>query len=203
MTRHIAGIVVAAGGSTRMGEPKQLIEVHGRPMLQWVIDAAAASRLGRVVIVVAPDSGELRAAVTGGRATFVINPDPATGTMSSFRTGVAAAGPAAGYVKLLADQPEVTPADIDALIDGWDPAAHSGAVASYRGEDGHPLLVGGDALRSVIDEDGDRLLWQLLMDGEPARVEIDRLRPIDVNTPADLAALRERLAQRPPAPPTA
>ena len=201
----IAGIIVAAGASTRMEESKPLIDLLGRPMLQWVIDAAVASRLGRVVIVVRPDSGDIRAAVTGGRASFVINPDPDAGTMSSLRTGVAAAGPADGYVKLLADQPEVSPADIDALIEGWDPAVHSGAVLSFRGEDGHPVLVAGEALQSVIDQDGDRLLWKLLLDGpgEPARISIDRDRPIDVNTPADLAAVSERLAQRPPAPPTA
>lgn len=203
MTRRIAGIIVAAGASTRMGEAKQLIEVLGRPMLQWVIDAAVASRLSRVVIVVGPDSGDIRATLEGDRATFVINPDPAAGTMSSLRTGVVAAGAADGYVKLVADQPEVTPADIDALIDGWNPAVHSGAVPTFHGEDGHPVLVGGEALRSVIEQDGDRLLWKLLIDADPARIERHRARPIDVNTPADLEAVTARLAQRPPAPPTA
>ena len=192
----ILGVVVAAGASTRMGETKALVPVGGRPMLQWVVDAAEASGLDRVVVVTGPGDAEIRTRVRVNRAYFVRNPVPERGTMSSLREGVVAAGDVDAVMKLVADQPEVTSADIDAVIAAWDPGQHTFAVPSYSDGVGHPLLVARELLEQVLGDDGNRLLWGL-MESEAERVlyvPIDRPRPIDVNTPDDLAQVAARLA---------
>ena len=164
-------------------------------MLQWVVDAAEASKLGRVVVVTGPGDAEIRSRIRVERAYFARNPAPERGTMSSLREGVAAGGAADAVMKLVADQPEVTAADIDALIEAWVPEQHTGAQVAYADGPGHPLLVGRSLLDRVLAEDGDRLLWDL-MEGEGERVRrvpVDRLRPIDVNTPEDVARVIDRL----------
>ncbi len=145
-----------------MGSPKQLLLIGGRPLLQWVVDAAEASSLDRVVVVTGHAAEEVRAAVTLGRATWAHNPEPERGTMSSLRAGVAVAGTTGGVMKLVCDQPEVSSEIIDQLMAAWDPAAHRAAVVEYRDGTGHPMLFASDALDRVLAQDGDRLLWSLL-----------------------------------------
>ncbi len=195
MTPRIAGVIVAAGSSTRMGEPKQLLTIGGRPMLQWVVDAAEASKLDEVVVVVGPAGEGIQDEIQLKRASWALNPDPARGTMSSLRAGVAAAEPADAVMKLVGDQPEVTAAIIDTLIVSWATRPHRASVVRYRDGIGHPILVSMSALSAMLTREGDRLLWQLIErdDDTVDRLEIDRLRPIDVNTPADARAAAARL----------
>ncbi len=206
MTPVIVGVIVAAGASTRMGRPKQLLEIGGRPLLQWIVDAAEASRLDRVVVVAGHAADEVRAAVTLGRAVWAHNPDPERGTMSSLRAGLAVADSPDAVLKLVCDQPEVTSDLIDGVVGSWDPEIHRVSLVAYRDGDGHPLLISTDALAEVIEEDGDRLLWRLV-ETNPERVSrltVDRLRPIDINTEADLRLAAIRLGYEPsPAPPMA
>jgi molybdenum cofactor cytidylyltransferase len=190
----IVGIIVAAGASSRMGEHKPLLLIAGRPMLQWVIDAAEASKLDRVVVVTGPTDAEIRSTVETERADFVRNETPEHGTMSSLRVGVTAAGPVDAVVKLVADQPEVISDDIDALITGWDPDRYTAGLLEYSDGRGHPLLVTTTLLEEVIHQDGDRLLWHLIEhQAKVLVVPIDRPRPVDVNTPTDAARATARL----------
>jgi molybdenum cofactor cytidylyltransferase len=193
----IAGVIVAAGFSTRMGESKPLVSIGGRPMLQWVVDAAEASGLDRVIIVTGPGDREIRSSIKTNRAYFARNEHPGLGTMSSLRTGVAAAGPADAVMKLVADQPEITSADIDALIGAWDMDHHTAGLMSYTDGPGHPLLITRQLLETILDEDGDRLAWRLIEQAGEAVVHVarHRPRPVDVNEPADLELVRARLLE--------
>jgi molybdenum cofactor cytidylyltransferase len=178
-----------------MGRPKQLAEIGGRSLLQWVVDAAEASRLDRIVVVTGSGAEEVRRAVRLSRAGWAHNPEPERGTMSSLRAGVAEAGEPDAIMKLVADQPEMASAVIDALIDARDPARFDVLVAAYRGEPGHPLLFESGVLRGLIDQDGDRLLWEHI-ERNPERVQriaVDSPAPIDVNAPADLERVGARL----------
>ena len=201
----IVGVIVAAGESTRMGRPKQLLTIGDRPLLQWVVDAAEASALERVVVVTGHAADEVRASVKLGRAIWAHNPQPQRGTMSSLRAGVAAAGEAEGVMKLVCDQPEVTSETIDRLLSSWDPGAYQASLVAYADGDGHPMLFSAAALRPVIEQDGDRLLWELLEqfpDGV-RRVAVERSRPIDINTSDDLTRAAGRMGYSVPAPPMA
>jgi molybdenum cofactor cytidylyltransferase len=202
----IVGVIVAAGASTRMGRPKQLLEIGGRPLLQWVVDAAEASTLDQVVVVTGHAADEVRAAITLGRAVWAHNPDPDRGTMSSLRAGLTGVDPPDAVMKLVCDQPEVTSDVIDGLVGSWDAAAHQAALVAYQDGNGHPMLIASPILDGVIGEDGDRLLWGVV-EAHPelvSRLVVDRPRPIDINTGADLEVAARRLGYEPsPAPPMA
>jgi molybdenum cofactor cytidylyltransferase len=201
----IAGVIVAAGESTRMGRPKQLLTIGDRPLLQWVVDAAEASTLDRVVVVTGHAAGEVRSAVTLERAVWAHNSEPGRGTMSSLRSGMINAGEPEAVMKLVCDQPEVTTAIINTLAAAWVSGAARAAVVQYRDGPGHPMLFSKAALGELLDRDGDRLLWSYLDDHphEVVHVAVDQPRPIDVNAPGDLEAVATRLGYGPPAPPTA
>ena len=80
-----AGVVLAAGSSRRMGRPKQLLDVAGRPLLEVVVGHANASRLDEVLVVLGAAAEEIQAEVDFGRARVLINPDHGSGMASSLR----------------------------------------------------------------------------------------------------------------------
>ena len=80
-----AGVILAAGGSRRMGEPKQLLPVRGRPLLKSALAAACDSRLDEVVVVLGAHADAIRRSVRLGRARVVVNPDHLQGMSTSLK----------------------------------------------------------------------------------------------------------------------
>jgi molybdenum cofactor cytidylyltransferase len=161
----LSGVILAAGTSTRMGRPKQLLPLAGRPLLQHVVDAAAASRVDEIVLVLGHAAEEIRAAITLPSrlpARVVVNPDPARGQSASLRLGLRAADPCAtAAAVLLGDQPQVTRALIDrvaeAFFDGDAPAARP-VWRSHGGErvPGHPVFLARRIWPEVEGLSGDQ-----------------------------------------------
>lgn len=118
---RIAGIVLAAGSSTRLGRPKQLLGYQGRPFVRAVTETALAAGLAPVTVVTGDHAGAVAAAVAGLPVGLVHNPDWREGQASSIRAAIAAVpDTVGGAVFLLADQPHLPAALIAALI-----AAHA------------------------------------------------------------------------------
>ena len=100
-----AGLVLAAGSSRRMGSPKQLLPIDGKPLLQLVVEQANRSKLDQVVVVLGAAADEIRAGVELGRAGVLINPDHASGMASSLIAGLASLGDGVDrVVVILGDQ---------------------------------------------------------------------------------------------------
>lgn len=159
----VVGIVLAAGASRRMGQPKQLLPLDGRPLLQHVIDAAAASRLGEIVVVLGHEAAAVRQAIRlPARARLVVNDRYADGQSGSLACGLAAAGsdPVAAAV-LLGDQPRVGPTLIDTILAAFL-AGTSAAVRpvwrdrSDRARPGHPVVLARRVWADVARLTGDR-----------------------------------------------
>lgn len=182
-------MILAAGASRRLGRPKQLVMLDGKPLLQHVIDAVQDVRFGELIVVLGHAADEVAAAMrfSGGTA-IVVNPDFASGQSSSLRVGLEELAPdAERAVILLGDQPRIEPDVIRAVADGPGPIRR----AVYRGVPGHPVafdravwpeLMGIDGdrgARAVLDAAGDRV----------QRVDIDADVPTDVDTDADLVRL--------------
>src|SRR5207253_5508497 len=83
-----AGVVLAAGSSTRMGSPKQLLPIDGRPLLELVVARACASSLDEVLVVLGANADAILGRIDLGRAAVVRNPDHASGMASSLRAGL-------------------------------------------------------------------------------------------------------------------
>lgn len=190
---QLVGIVLAAGSSERMGRPKQLLPIRETTMLARVVDAAENSRLDNVLIVTGAHATDVEASVKLHRASFVRNPDHASGNLSSLRAGVAAAGSLAAIVVILGDMPQVDTAIIDAFVQRWQEDQPWAAVASYRHERAHPIMLSPDAVQGIGSLRGAKPLWQYLAGAPPDgvfEVLIDRRRPLDIDTPGDYEAYR-------------
>ena len=143
----LSGIVLAAGASTRLGRPKQLLPFGDRCLLQRVIDEAAHSRLHEIVVVLGHRAAEIRRALRlPGRARIVVNSDHVAGQGASLAAGLCAADArATAAAVLLGDQPGVSAALIDRVVEaflaGHTPAARPVYVGTDRRVPGHPVLL--------------------------------------------------------------
>lgn len=113
-----AGIILAAGGSTRFGQPKQLLDWRGEPFIRAIAKTATESGLSPVVVVTGANADQVEAAVQGLPVQIVRNNEWQSGQASSIRVGVQSLPDKNGAVIfLLADQPQIKPDVIRALVE--------------------------------------------------------------------------------------
>jgi molybdenum cofactor cytidylyltransferase len=191
----IAGIILAAGSASRMGQPKQLLDWHGRPLVRVAAEEALVSSLGHVLVVLGSARAEVAAALAGLPLQFVENADYAAGQSTSLRAGIAALEPdVAAAMILLGDQPFVTAAIINQLIGAWQTSGKSIVAPSFRGQRGNPVLFSRVVFPELLAVTGDRGARDVLR-ADPARVELvpfDDDRPlIDIDTPDQYQHLNE------------
>lgn len=139
---RVAALVLAAGRSLRMGERNKLLcRVDGVPLVLRAVNAACASRASQVMVVTGHESERIEAALEGRPVSFTHNPDYASGMASSLRRGLRALhSDAEAVIVLLADMPYIKAADIDRIIDAFDPARPSVLVPEHEGRRGNPVL---------------------------------------------------------------
>jgi len=151
---HVVAILLAAGSSRRFGREKLFAPWRGRPLYEHALAALEASAgVGTIIVVVQPG---FPVPPVGPRRRFVVNPDHEEGMGSSLRAGVRAAPADAGaYLVALADMPAVGPDLIAALIAFYRTAAKPIVVPVCRGRRGHPVIIGGELRRALLEIAGD------------------------------------------------
>ena len=187
----IAGLLLAAGRSTRFGGDKLLAPLGDHPVLFWSA-AAIAAEVDALYVVVPADSPDRVRALAGLRVSLVEHGGRDDGMASSIRAGVAALpGETDAVVIALADQPLVAPLVVRALCERWRSAPTGAVVPRYRDGHGHPVLFDRSQFAALGELAGDRGARALLerLGEERAVVEIDAAMPVDVDTPAELRAL--------------
>lgn len=116
MTERIAGIILAAGESKRLGQPKQLLDWKGKPFVRQVAETALAARLAPVIVVTGAAAAEVKTALHGLAVQQVHNPEWAQGQSGSVRAGLAAVPPdAAAAIFMVVDQPQLPVRLLDSL----------------------------------------------------------------------------------------
>jgi molybdenum cofactor cytidylyltransferase len=157
----VCGLVLAAGGSSRLGRPKQLLPYRGGTLLGHVVDVARACELDQLVVAVGGHASEVRATIDFRGATVVVNEAFGEGCSSSIAAGLSAVDPRCDVLALLlGDQPGVTPAMVDALLVGRDGAPL--AVCHYEDGRGHPLAFARSVFGALESMHGDKGVWKLL-----------------------------------------
>ncbi|HVD01893.1 MAG TPA: nucleotidyltransferase family protein [Candidatus Dormibacteraeota bacterium] len=185
-----AGLVLAAGSSRRMGTPKQLLPLNGRPLLEGVVAAANASALDEVVVVLGANAEEVRRVVDLGRARVVVNPDHEAGLGSSVRTGLAALGPEVGRAMvILGDQPAVSAELFDRLLDLQSSSGLPSAALRFGTLLHPPVVLERSLFGDLGSLEGD-VGCRAVVRGRPELVaplpaETDGVHPIDLDTPED------------------
>lgn len=191
---QISGIVLAGGTSSRLGQPKQLLELEGRPVLQHVVDAAAAAGLDEIVVVLGHRAPEVAAALSLPRAArTVLNPDYATGQASSLRAGLAAVSPAAdAVIVLLGDQPGMPAAHIAAVAGNIREGAGGIVQGCYHGTASHPVAFSRAFWPELMAVEGDKGAREVIKahQGEVVLVELGTEVPGDLDTMEDYRRLK-------------
>ena len=185
---RVAAIILAAGSSKRLGEPKQSTRLGSETLLERVLRIAATAGLDPVFAVV---TSEL-APILNWPARIVINEDAAEGMASSIRMGIAAAIEAQleAVIILACDQPFITADHLRQLASGG-----SEIVASlYAGRKGVPAYFPASAFRNLLDLRGDIGARELL---RTARAVPLKKGELDVDTAEDLKRARELEASQP------
>jgi molybdenum cofactor cytidylyltransferase len=191
----VAGLVLAAGRSSRMGPDNKLLQtVRGKPMVRHAVEAQLASRAAPVIVVTGHQRDEVEAALAGLDVRFVHNREFAAGLAGSVKAGLAALPEAAaGVVVSLGDMPNVTPAVIDRLAQVFAEQAEALAVVpTLFGQRGNPVLLARGLFGAVAGLSGDQGARRLLDEAGDAVIEVpldDPAIALDVDTPEALRAL--------------
>jgi molybdenum cofactor cytidylyltransferase len=193
MQKFISGLILAAGTSSRMGQPKQLLPFRGTILLDWVMaQAESASALNEVIVVLGRAADEIQPRLRSTRAKVIVNPVFTEGCSGSYKAGMATIDPRAEAVMvLLGDQPGVESAVIDQVAEDWRTKAGTIALTSYRGRRGHPMVFARELFDQLRQLSGDKAAWKIL-DAHPdwvRDVAVDYAFPDDVDSRQDYEAL--------------
>jgi molybdenum cofactor cytidylyltransferase len=197
--RAIAGVVLAAGRSSRMGGPNKLLaEIGGKPLVRIVVDAVLASRARPVVVVTGHQRDKVEAALAGLPVKFVHNPHFADGLGTSLKAGIAALpAEADGAIVCLGDMPQVDAGLIDRLIGAFDPD-HGALVVlpTIDGKRGNPVVWSRRFFPDLMAVEGDVGARYLIGRYTEAVAEVPLTGTAaltDVDTPEALEAVRAEL----------
>ena len=199
----VLGVVLAAGGSTRMGRPKQLAELDGRPLLAHVLAAVDAAPVDggsgglrtrppvdRVVVALGGAADAVLERVDLGRAEPLVVEGWAAGMGHVLASTLAQAGDDwEAVVVLLGDQPLVPGSAVARVVEAWRAGAGPVVTATYGGRPGHPKLFDRRLLPDLLRLTGDTGARDLLATHPDRvhRVEVGDLgSDADVDVEADL-----------------
>lgn len=194
---RFGAIILAAGPSTRMGEPKQLLLLDGKPLIVRTVEAALASAAWPVVVVLGANVEAIRPVLSPLPVLIVENPAWPEGMAASLRTGIITLGQFSRSLDAaliaLCDQPAFSASVIAELVAAQRSTGRSIVASRYAGRLGVPALFLHDhfpALTALTGEEGAR---SLLNDraGLVAAVDLPQL-ALDLDTPGDFAAASAR-----------
>ena len=182
--RPVLAVVLAAGGSTRMGRPKQLAELDGRPLLAHVLAAVDAAPVDRVVVALGGAADAVLEQVDLGRAEPLVVEGWAAGMGHVLASTLAQAGDDwEAVVVLLGDQPLVPGGAVARVVEAWRAGAGPVVTATYGGRPGHPKLFDRRLLPDLLRLTGDTGARDLLA-AHPDRVH--RVEVGDLGSDADV-----------------
>ena len=191
-----AGVVLAAGASTRMGENKLLFRLDGESLVARAVRRAAEAGLDPVVVVLGHEAPRVERGLEGLPCRPVVNPDHASGQGSSFRAGIAAVAAAApAAVVLLADMPHVTSAMIAALVERYRASGAPLVVSEYGGVPAPPTLYDRTLFAEIVSGKGcgKDVVRRHRAEAEAVAWPAERL--ADLDEPGDVERLRESGAE--------
>lgn len=189
-----AGLVLAAGSSRRMGRPKQLLLVRGKPLLELVVGQVCDSGVDEVLVVLGAAFDEIQSRVDLGRARVLVNPAHASGMASSLKAGLASLDARVDRaVVVLGDQPDVDAKLLNRLLDLQESSGLPAAALDFSGLLHPPVVLKRELWADLMSLEGD-VGCRAVIRARPdlvARLPVkgDLTHPIDIDTPEDYSSL--------------
>lgn len=199
----VAGIILAAGMSKRLGYAKQLLKLDGKHLLQWVVEAAIASSLEKIYLVLGYRYGDIlkqMPLLTESDKTEVLhNPDYVKGMSSSVKKGISAVQGYYGAVMfLLGDQPFFSSQMIDLLISKYLQSSKVICAPVYGGLQRNPVIFNETFYQRLSQISGDRGGRQIIQENHNDVLFVpigEDLQFLDIDSKEDLDNCRKRLAE--------
>ncbi len=159
----ISAIVLAAGTSSRMGSPKPLLTLGGRPLLERVLETVRDAAVDDIVVVLGHEADRVRDGVSFDGTHAVVNPAYIEGMSTSLQAGLRAADPRSdGFLIVLGDQPFVQSATINTLIERRNGSQAKILIPTYGGARGNPVLLDrslSEDVQSITGDQGCRAIF--------------------------------------------
>ncbi|MDE0015170.1 MAG: nucleotidyltransferase family protein [Candidatus Poribacteria bacterium] len=162
--KSISGILLAAGLSTRMGEPKQLLPFGESTIVETVVDNMLGAKFDEVIVIVGHRAEEIQTQLGARPIKTVFNPDYRDGMLTSAQTGVRSLESSDAFALMLVDQPFITSALIDQVVDAYQRTEKGIALPSYNYKRGHPVIFDEKYARDILaltsESGGVRVLFK-------------------------------------------
>ena len=188
----VAAIVLAAGGSTRMGRPKQLIQMDGEPLLRRTARMVLEVGCDPVVVVLGVDADKIEPCLSGLPVLKLINRDCWQGLSTSIRAGLDGVPPrSSGILILVCDQPGITPELLQLMLGGHHSHPRRIIACAYENTLGVPCLFPRSRFKALRGLEGDQGAKALIRAQTCVVVPFPE-GEVDLDTPKDLKAWRLR-----------
>ena len=153
----IAGLILAAGESSRMGADKATLTYRGRTFLEAIVQTLEAGDVERIAVVLGHHAEEIQQQIKIGAAQVVINADYRSGQTSSLQAGLRAllADDPEAILLCLVDHPAISAATVSKLVATFRQGGAPVVIPTYQGRRGHPVLIGRQVFRELLELAGD------------------------------------------------
>jgi molybdenum cofactor cytidylyltransferase len=193
----IAGVILAAGESSRMRRDKALLTYQGRTFLEAIHKNLMAAGIERIIVVLGHHADLIQSKVKLKPAQFVINQDYARGQTSSLQAGLEAltADSPEGFMLCLVDHPAVSPEVMRQLLERFELTHAPVVIPTFQGERGHPVIVGNALfaeLRVLLPSQGANIVIRDYRDRTELVDVADRGILIDVDEPRTYEGLETK-----------
>jgi molybdenum cofactor cytidylyltransferase len=192
----VAAVLLAAGGSTRFGQPKQLAIFRGEPFVKRMVAAANDAGCVPIVVVVGADAAQITSALAGLSVSIAEHPNWSNGLGSSIAVGVEHAANTAAdlnaVILLTCDQPFVNAAALRHLIQLHRETGKPIVASAYAGTLGIPALFDRSYLSDLLQTTGDRGAKEIILRGRHDVAPFNfPAAAIDIDTAADYEKLNQ------------
>jgi molybdenum cofactor cytidylyltransferase len=142
----IVAVVLSAGESSRMGQPKALLPIDGVPFIERIVMALRATQVEKILVVLGHNAHELRQKISDLPVTILVNNDYKQGQLSSLLVAIRylestdVAGDLEGILVHLVDHPYISASLVDLMVDRFRQFKKPIVIPRYQGRRGHPVI---------------------------------------------------------------
>ncbi|MBD2356784.1 nucleotidyltransferase family protein [Tolypothrix sp. FACHB-123] len=198
---NIAIIILAAGASSRMGQPKQLLPYQGRSLLQHTVESAIASLCNPVIVVLGANAQQIRSQVNQNLVQIVENPQWHLGMSTSIRSGISALNNYSQNIEAavitVCDQPYISTEIINNLIAAYSSTKKPIVASQYAETLGVPALFSRQFFPELLELNKDTGAKYLIKKYRDLVLTVNfPLGSIDIDTPQDYETLQANILSK-------